>query len=270
MIAPAEPLSFAGVDNLAFGSARKKIDWKHPVRYYLIDDIGPLFELLQLSRAGVLPKIDQLRWVSSITEAPIVSAMLSNKREWVCPHTGSMGFFRLQPTTDWEETRWIKFCLDVRRACIASNFPTKIAAQFLGALGELRSNIYEHSNDTQSGLIAYQQRYKRIDFVVADDGIGLLNSLKTNSLYGNLDNYGDALELALTEGCSRFGNNVGRGYGFRPLFVGLANLHGKLRFRSGDHALIIDGDPPSLMNAQKAQKTFMPGFFISLSCKLVS
>lgn len=76
------------------------------------------------------------------------------------------------------------------------------------------------------------------------------------------------LELALTEGISRYGSGSGRGYGFQPLFIGLANLNGSLRFRFGDHALIIDGQKPTLMKAKIAQKPFIPGFFISVRCEL--
>jgi hypothetical protein len=73
------------------------------------------------------------------------------------------------------------------------------------------------------------------------------------------------MEAALTEGTSRFGSESGHGYGFRPLFVGLANLKGSLRFRSGDHALLMDGTSPSLTTAQLAQKPPIDGFFASIA-----
>ena len=67
-------------------------------------------------------------------------------------------------------------------------------------------------------------------------------------------------------GTSRFGSGSRRGHGFRPIFVGLANLRGSLRFRTGDHALVIDGTSPSLATAQLAQKPFIDSFFASVRC----
>jgi hypothetical protein len=46
----------------------------------------------------------------------------------------------------------------------------------------------------------------------------------------------------------------------------LFNLAGKLRFRSGDHALAIDGQMIGDMSAVTAQKVPIPGFLASVSC----
>jgi len=62
------------------------------------------------------------------------------------------------------------------------------------------------------------------------------------------------LRLALTDGVSRYGKEAKRGAGFRPIFVGLANLAGSLRFRTGDHALTIEGQKIELMSSKMAQK----------------
>lgn len=56
--------------------------------------------------------------------------------------------------------------------------------------------------------------------------------------------------------------------GFRPPVIGLANLFGALRFRSGNHALTIDGRTPSLMSAKTAEKPTLQGFFISVACRV--
>jgi hypothetical protein len=69
-------------------------------------------------------------------------------------------------------------------------------------------------------------------------------------------------------GVSRFGPQAKRGDGFRPLFIGLANLNGSLRFRSGDHALIIDGRKLDVIAAKTAQKVHLQGFLISVACRL--
>jgi hypothetical protein len=43
-------------------------------------------------------------------------------------------------------------------------------------------------------------------------------------------------------------------------------LQGSLRFRSGDHALLIDGTSPDLATAQLAQKPLIDGFLASIRC----
>ena len=104
------------------------------------------------------------------------------------------------------------------------------------------------------------------EFVASDRGIGILESLWRCQEYAGLPDAGKALEAALTDGTSRFGPNSRHGHGFRPIFIGLVNLHGALRFRSGDHALVMDGTSPTLSMAQLQQKPFIDGFFASLRC----
>ena len=83
-------------------------------------------------------------------------------------------------------------------------------------------------------------------------GVGVLATLRGAPEYRGLSDHGEALRLTLTEGASRFGFQEGRGYGFRPLFAGLANRQGALRFRSGNATLRIDGTSPNLVSAQIA------------------
>lgn len=84
--------------------------------------------------------------------------------------------------------------------------------------------------------------------------------------YAGIDDHGEALRLTLTDGVSRHGIGTSHGRGFRPLFIGIANLNGFLRFRSGDHALVIDGHNPSLMRARLAQKPGIGGVFTPVKC----
>jgi anti-sigma regulatory factor (Ser/Thr protein kinase) len=160
--------------------------------------------------------------------------------------------------------------LAAQKAAVAGGFPKKIAGWLVGGIVEMQTNIYEHSEAPQSGLVAFRAGRGVFEFVVADHGIGVLESLRSAPAHFGLTDHGAALELALTDGCSRHGDGIGRGMGFRPLFVGLANLQSKLRFRSGDHALTINGDHPSLMTARLAQKPYGRGLFISVRCTLAA
>jgi hypothetical protein len=49
-----------------------------------------------------------------------------------------------------------------------------------------------------------------------------------------------------------------RGNGFRPLFQGLANLNGTLRFRSGDQALTMDGGECREYSLEASRKADAP------------
>jgi hypothetical protein len=97
--------------------------------------------------------------------------------------------------------------------------------------------------------------------------VGILETLRTCADFAHVTDHGNALMLALADGVSRFGSSTGRGFGFRPIFVGLANIRGFLRFRSGDHALILDGTEPSLTTAKPAQKPMLSGFIVSITCE---
>lgn len=85
-------------------------------------------------------------------------------------------------------------------------------------------------------LIAYKAAAGILDFVVADRGVGVLNTLRDVKVYATLLDAGRALELALTDGVSRYGPASSHGHGFRPIFVGLANLPAELRFRSAEQS----------------------------------
>jgi anti-sigma regulatory factor (Ser/Thr protein kinase) len=194
-------------------------------------------------------------------------ALVSGTTQWICPHSRMTGFLRTAPMLPQDETNWIRFGLATQQAATTAGFPRKVAAQLAAALGEFNSNVYEHSNASGTGIIAFHARPGRFEFVVSDRGIGVLRSLRSGPDYPNLTDHGEALRLTLTDGVSRFGANSGRGRGLRPLFIGLANLNGALRFRSGDHALLIDGRGPSLMTARPTQKAPLQGFLVSVSCE---
>jgi hypothetical protein len=72
----------------------------------------------------------------------------------------------------------------------------------------------------------------------------------------------------LQEGVTRYGKGTGHGMGYRPLFQGLANLNGELRFRSGDQALTIDGMNPGSIPTKTSEKPPIGGFIASVNCAL--
>jgi hypothetical protein len=153
------------------------------------------------------------------------------------------------------------------KAALAAGFPTPIVRRLMGAMGEIRDNVIEHSEAPATGFVAFRSRLGLFEFTVADDGIGTLASLRTNVQYARLRDEGEALQCALTDGESRFGKAAERGTGFSQLFKSLASLNASLRFRSGDHALSIEEKGPTLVNALVAKKPRLSGFLASILCQ---
>ena len=147
-----------------------------------------------------------------------------------------------------------------------AQLPGTTPGQIVAAMQELESNIHEHSDAPNTGVLAFRAAPGLFEFVVADRGIGILRSLQRCATYAAIPDHGKALASAIGDGISRFGPGGKRGYGFRPIFLGLTNLYGSLRFRSGDYALSIDGTSPTLANSQLAQKAPIDGFLASVCC----
>jgi hypothetical protein len=265
-----QPLTFSALDGLAFAAERGRLPQQPTDLALCADALGPFLELTLLSRNGLLPPPDKATWLSLGETASLEGALRSGKAQWVCPTTRAAGFYRAPATWNDEDIQWIGFGLAAQKAAIAEGFQSQIAAQFVGALGEMISNIYEHSGAPGSGIAVFRAGGGAFEFAISDSGVGVLDSLRTCPHYAGLTDCGAALRLALTDGVSRFGPEAKRGNGFRPIFVGLANLRGSLRFRSGNHALIIDGDRIERMQAKTAQKVGLQGFFASVSCKPAS
>jgi hypothetical protein len=200
--------------------------------------------------------------------ADLYTALSNRHHLWVCPKTTMAGVFRTYERRPSDETSWNMFSIAAERAAVSAGFPKRIAVQLAAAMGEMEGNIYEHSRLSKSGVLVFRGVPGMFEFVVADRGIGVLNSLRTCAEYANVVDDGDALSMVLRDGVSRFGSGEGRGHGFRPLFTGLANLNGALRFRSGDHALTIAGYNPSAMHYRVAKKVSVPGFFASIRCQV--
>lgn len=254
------------LDDVAFAAERGRLDEQVPPDRKA-QDIGPILELSQLSEGRSLTSPEFTRWLHLDSLWSFVKQFEDGNRIWTCPRTHRIGFLRTTSKFPDDETSWIDFCLTVQRAAESAIFSKSLAKQLIAALRELHSNIYEHSQAHETGLVAFQARQGRFEFLVTDGGVGILNSLRACPDYAGLSDYGKALRLALTQGVSRHGPDRGRGHGFQRIFVGLANLHGTLRFRSGDHALLIDGRSPSLVSARVTQKPTLQGFLVSVTCK---
>ena len=260
------PLTYPALDGLALAAERGRLGPNLPVLTLTAAAIGPLLELAQLGRSGLLPAPHEAGWLNLAGAPPIITALQAGRREWTCPVTRRTGFFRDRAAWAAEDKAWVAFGLAALKAATGAGFPRKITAQFMGAIGELVSNVEEHSGRAETGIVSFHATPGQFEFVVADDGVGALASLRSSAEFSTLCDHGQALRLAIRDGVSRFGPEAKRGQGFRPIFVGLANLSGSLRFRSGDHALTIDGQKIDAMAAKTAQKARIDGFFVAVTC----
>lgn len=162
---------------------------------------------------------------------------------------------------------WTAFVHRSRAGAAAAGFTPVHSAKLVAAIGEIYGNVIDHSGNVPSGYVAYRATPRQFEFVIGDRGVGVLESLRSNPQYAALTDSGSALELALQKGVSRYSNGD-HGFGFVPLFVGLANISRVMRFRSGNHARIITRSREGEISSATRERASCPGFFCSVFCDL--
>lgn len=260
------PFTFALLDDLCFAAVRGRLK-PLPDGAYGLHGLGPVLELARLSTAGLLPPPSRANWLALDDAADFGKALGEGRTSWSC-RLRHLGFLRMRSSRPEDETEENAFKLEAQRAAHTVGFPRKLAAQLIGAFEEIQGNVYDHSGSSGSGLAAYRATARRFEFVVSDGCVGALASLKTCADYAHLTDHGEALKLMLMDGVSRYGKGTSHGTGFRPLFSGLANLNGELRFRSGDQALTIDGVNPGSIPTKTWDKVPITGFIASITCTM--
>jgi anti-sigma regulatory factor (Ser/Thr protein kinase) len=86
-----------------------------------------------------------------------------------------------------------------------------LAGMLVAASTEMINNAHEHSQAAATCLACFHASPARFEFVVADQGIGPLQSLRSSRDFCDLSSQGAALRTALTDGCSRHGPAAKRG-----------------------------------------------------------
>ena len=219
------------------------------------DDLGPQIEHLFLAQQGIVP----FPAVTSLMQA--AGAAAPNR---LLELADGLTLLRLA-SDPLPGTEWTRLSIRAKRAAITAGFHPRIAGQLAVAVEELAANIFEHSYGADSGFVVFRGSPRLFEFVAADQGIGALRSLRTSSQYASLHTSRDALPLVLQDGCTCTGD-PGRGQGFKDLFRALANHSGRLRFRSGDAAAIIDGQSPDPLRVKVKTRVPLNGFIASVCC----
>jgi hypothetical protein len=263
MNAPPQDLTFAIVDDIAFSaaSANPNARGAGASPTYVPNHIGPFVELALLEKQGRL-RASGDRHLSRPT--PFEAMLSSPQRNVLVELGGNSGFMRMGASA-MKGTELTRLSIAAKRAASAAGFGDRAAGQLAAALLELHGNIVEHSEAVDSGLLGYQALDGHFEFIVADQGVGALASLRTNERFSNLATDREALPLVLQDGCSRF-SDPARGRGFNDIFRGLANHNGALRFRSGEAAILIDGQSPTAIKPKVKKKSYLQGFLASVRC----
>jgi anti-sigma regulatory factor (Ser/Thr protein kinase) len=253
MIVPT--LDFRALDDVAFAAQLGKLG-NIPAAYRLRADlIGPLLELLHLQRSGLLPP--NPHWLEDGYLTDLQAVIIAGQEAWASDGYTRVRMMKLAPLAMSNE--WAAFAMEARRAAVFAGFDTSWAGQLIAAIRELENNVRDHSGAVESAYIAIRASAGIFEFVVADEGKGVLETLRQAADFVNLTSDGDALRATLSEG-------VSRGFGYAPLFTGLVNRRATLRFRSGCGSLVMDGVTPALPSAQIGVKPRCPGLFISVCC----
>lgn len=261
-----QPFTFGALDGLGFAAMHGKLK-SLPPDSFAATDLGPLLELARIAAEGLLPPPTRAAWLDLGYVEKFAAALRSGRSTWTCPVSRS-GFHRLRDERPDDDTESNGFHLEAQKAAHGIGFPRQLAAQLVGAFLEIEGNVYDHAGTGSTGIAAYRAIARRFEFVVSDGGAGVLFGLANGPDYPGLTDRAQALRLMLTEGVSRFGKTAGRGRGFRPLFQGLANLNGTLRFHSDDQALTIDGVDAGNIPWKTAEKPALRGLVASIICSL--
>ena len=174
--------------------------------------------------------------------------------------------FKTIPRTKPEfiEVGWSTFCTRAQKAGERAGFERRLAQALAGSLDEMASNALEHSGNVNSCIAGYRWRQGSFEYVVSDSGVGVLSSLRTNAGYRWISDSGQALDVAVRDGESRHGRGTGRGMGFHDLVINIARRGSSLRFRTGEHALIIDGTGATIREELRQTGNFN-GFLVSVA-----
>lgn len=260
------PLTFRDVDGLARQASNSGLrqDALNGAMFRA-EHLGPVVELAALVASKRLPSWiigDHLQFGAG---GNLVRAVADGVQPVAARNGDKLGAFSLSNAS---ETALMSFILAARKAAEAAGFSKNTAAQFGAAFVELKNNVVDHSEATDTGVLFFCRGHRWFEFGVTDRGQGVLASLKSWPDYAHLANHGDALRLAVSEGGTRYGPGSRHGYGFRPIFLGLAGYHGYLRWRSGDHALVIDARDPSASSGDLLQKPIADGLTLSVCCRM--
>lgn len=259
-------LTFELVDDLAFAAQRGRAALDGHMVNTNVGQLSPMVEYAWLRRTLPLPSL-------AVAPATPLSAAF---RRFINSRTAPAGSlndgtkydFIQTPTTSnaFRSPAWVAFMSRMRFAAEAHGFGTLQAAGLVGAMGEMASNAFEHSQRPDSAVVGFCSEPDAFEFVVADAGIGAAASLRLGREFEHIHDSGEALKLCITDGISRHGSNAHRGHGFQELFARLADFNARVRIRSDDQVIDLRGDRLGPPMAVPAGRPPVSGFLVCTQC----
>lgn len=162
------------------------------------------------------------------------------------------------------QPNWTAFVKRAEVSALAAGFEDQVAIGLSGAIGELADNIMQHSKAEDSGIAAFAQTSNGFEYVVADSGIGILNSFRQAAEFQSIRDDIEAMEMATTAGVSRHGRGSRRGFGYRAVLLPLRVAEGIIRMRSGKAVLDIVGSGIKANQIGGSQRPTHQGLVISV------
>ena len=251
------------LDDVAF-ALQKGLHDKIRTMSFSANEISPIIEYKKMACKYEAPSIKSIIDCRTNLEDQFLRALEGTSKIWLSRTQPAIGLYHASSDEEKMSTKFVEFSLAAQKAAQGVGFDASVSRKIIAAMTEQYNNIIEHAEFCEGAIVAWKADPNGFEFCVSDLGIGILSSLKKAGDFKDIEDEGEALKLAIKEGVSRHGVGLGSGYGFRPIFVGLANLRSDLRFRSGDHALVIEGGYPDTMKAGIKQKVGVDGFHASV------
>lgn len=263
MRCPIDALNYDIADDIALAleSGSADVDDLPKLR---VHDVSPALELAHCRPEVASSMQGERTWLDFDAARELLVASTRNERTFTSTD-GRYGMISVAEINR-DTSAWTEFAIKLKTAAREAGFSTDYSGKALAAVREFFNNVIEHSEKIETGQVFFAAQPGRFEFVVRDRGVGVLNSLRKNPKHKNLNDWGSAIELALQEGVSRHVEELGHGLGFRPVFVGLANLSEYIRFRSGDHCREFFRKANGSINAYTKQSSWLEGFSCTVIC----
>jgi hypothetical protein len=162
-------------------------------------------------------------------------------------------------------TNWVLFQDRFRRTATRHGFSSSLGAALSRALAEMADNVYQHSGGAR-GLAVFHFADKRVSWCVGDVGQGVLGSLRSSERWSHLQSARDALVAVWHDGATRR-PGARAGDGFRQVERSLAALSGRLRFRTDNAVLELEGMSGALRPTSRTTPV-LAGLQIAATCAL--
>jgi hypothetical protein len=166
---PRGELTFEVVDDLVAAHARGRLAGPAHNQSFAVLSIAPLIELAFSSAHGQPNSLLSSPWLDSFTQMDLRAALRGPQTLWL-DSIERRGFMRtcFDPLKAQDQLPRTRFLIAVRKSAEAAGLSVATAQYVAAAVREMESNIHEHSEKPETGLLAFQTMHDGFEFVAAD------------------------------------------------------------------------------------------------------